>query len=812
MRVRIQTADGRLAVESSEPVPDLPIGHQVSATGTLRDPQPWEAGYLARYGIRQVLAADRLRLTGRRRAGPAALIDRIRDRAEVALESGTPEAEAALLRGFVLGEDDRIEAATVDDFKRSGLAHLLAVSGQNVILLALLAVPLLALLGVPVRARLLCVLALIAIYVPGHRRRSLDPARRRDGCGGDRGRARRAAALALVRDPARRLRHPGDQPAGERRPRLATQLRRRDRDPALGGTDSRLPPRAASERARSRAGRRLAARPRRGRRGDDRRDALHGPADGARLRHGVARLPAREPARAARGGAADVAGDAGRARRPAALAPGGAADRPRRPARRLRRPGRPLARPRRDGRRASVPLAEPSRGAGRVRRARPGALGAARLGAPPAGPGKAAGSPQAPRLGDLPRGLRPRPRRPAGGRAGPPPSPRPGCAWSCWTSARATRSCSTRPTASRCSWTAARRAPICAAGSRTRESRASRRRSSPTTSRITPAGSGSCSARSPSTGCSTGSAARDLIRECPLGRRPGDGDRRGVGDRFGQPPDRGAVAAAGAAGGASAGRPEPGRRWSSSLAGGASTCCSTADAEAEAVPIDPGPVDVLKVAHHGSEDAGLDGLLDRSAPRLAVISVGADNPYGHPSAATLATLAEHRVAALRTDETGEVTIDVRRAWLAGRNRRLAGELTHRRTRGARSRYRNTLEASSLGQGRASVGWRLAGILLAPVLAFGCAVMLVAMSDIGGTPTCQDVSAGRRASVRRRMLQRLLPAEGDHPRPRLAERRAGGRGRTVRAALRDHGRQGRLALQLAAAALVLGGMSILIGSV
>ena len=57
----------------------------------------------------------------------------------------------------------------------------------------------------------------------------------------------------------------------------------------------------------------------------------------------------------------------------------------------------------------------------------------------------------------------------------------------------------------------------------------------------------------------------------------------------------------------------------------------TADAEAEAVPIDPGPVDVLKVAHHGSEDAGLDALLDRTDPRLAVISVGEDNPFGHPT-------------------------------------------------------------------------------------------------------------------------------------------------------------------------------------
>jgi competence protein ComEC len=86
----------------------------------------------------------------------------------------------------------------------------------------------------------------------------------------------------------------------------------------------------------------------------------------------------------------------------------------------------------------------------------------------------------------------------------------------------------------------------------------------------------------------------------------------------------------------------------------------TADAEAEAVPLDPGPIDVLKVAHHGSDDAGLDALLDRAVPRLAVVSVGADNPYGHPTTQTLTTLAEHGVATLRTDQGGDVTIDVAR--------------------------------------------------------------------------------------------------------------------------------------------------------
>ncbi len=85
----------------------------------------------------------------------------------------------------------------------------------------------------------------------------------------------------------------------------------------------------------------------------------------------------------------------------------------------------------------------------------------------------------------------------------------------------------------------------------------------------------------------------------------------------------------------------------------------TADAEAEAVPLNPGPIDVLKVAHHGSEDAGLSALLDRIRPRLAVISVGAGNSYGHPTAATLGTLAAHAVPTLRTDRDGTVTLAVR---------------------------------------------------------------------------------------------------------------------------------------------------------
>jgi competence protein ComEC len=86
----------------------------------------------------------------------------------------------------------------------------------------------------------------------------------------------------------------------------------------------------------------------------------------------------------------------------------------------------------------------------------------------------------------------------------------------------------------------------------------------------------------------------------------------------------------------------------------------TADAEAGDVPLDPGPIDVLKIAHHGSEDTGLPALLDATAPGLAVISVGADNPYGHPTPRTLAELASHHVPTLRTDQDGTITLEVSR--------------------------------------------------------------------------------------------------------------------------------------------------------
>jgi competence protein ComEC len=69
-------------------------------------------------------------------------------------------------------------------------------------------------------------------------------------------------------------------------------------------------------------------------------------------------------------------------------------------------------------------------------------------------------------------------------------------------------------------------------------------------------------------------------------------------------------------------------------------------------------VDVLKVAHHGSSDPGLTDELRVLRPRVAVISVGAHNDYGHPRADTLAALhAYPSLAVYRTDENGRVVLE-----------------------------------------------------------------------------------------------------------------------------------------------------------
>ncbi|HEX5579970.1 MAG TPA: ComEC/Rec2 family competence protein, partial [Gemmatimonadaceae bacterium] len=69
-----------------------------------------------------------------------------------------------------------------------------------------------------------------------------------------------------------------------------------------------------------------------------------------------------------------------------------------------------------------------------------------------------------------------------------------------------------------------------------------------------------------------------------------------------------------------------------------------------------GPVDVLKVAHHGSRTSTTQPFVAAARPRLAVISVGAANRYGHPSPDVVGRLLAAGTQVLRTDQLGTVVV------------------------------------------------------------------------------------------------------------------------------------------------------------
>jgi competence protein ComEC len=69
-------------------------------------------------------------------------------------------------------------------------------------------------------------------------------------------------------------------------------------------------------------------------------------------------------------------------------------------------------------------------------------------------------------------------------------------------------------------------------------------------------------------------------------------------------------------------------------------------------------VDILKVAHHGSATASTPAFLDRVQPRIAIVSSGAGNPYGHPAHSTIDRLQATGARVWRTDKDGSVAISI----------------------------------------------------------------------------------------------------------------------------------------------------------
>ena len=123
-----------------------------------------ERGWLARRGVHVVLHGRDWRIVGRR-GGIGGVSDRLRAHVARAIAPALEGERHAVLAGIVLGEDEGLTDELRDDFKASGLYHLLAVSGQNITFLALGVLGLAWLLGIPRLAAEVVAIAAIAGYV-----------------------------------------------------------------------------------------------------------------------------------------------------------------------------------------------------------------------------------------------------------------------------------------------------------------------------------------------------------------------------------------------------------------------------------------------------------------------------------------------------------------------------------------------------------------------------------------------------------------------------------------------------------------------
>jgi competence protein ComEC len=128
-----------------------PQGAVLDALGELAAPRSSQDGFderrwLRRHGIHVIVRVDAWTEVGRR-GGIGDVSDRLRDLLSRSVARGLHGERAALLKGIVLGDDGGLSDNLRQRFRASGLYHLLAVSGQNVALVAVGALALAWLLG-----------------------------------------------------------------------------------------------------------------------------------------------------------------------------------------------------------------------------------------------------------------------------------------------------------------------------------------------------------------------------------------------------------------------------------------------------------------------------------------------------------------------------------------------------------------------------------------------------------------------------------------------------------------------------------------
>jgi competence protein ComEC len=142
------------------------VGDRVRVDGEISLPQIGEDGfdygrYLATKKISALVEATSVRPVGKERGW----IGQVQRRTDVALGYGLRPREAAVVRGMVLGDRSLMPEELEKSFQRSGVTHVLAISGQHVVILAAVIYFALRLFAIPAAIRAALTMGLIWLYI-----------------------------------------------------------------------------------------------------------------------------------------------------------------------------------------------------------------------------------------------------------------------------------------------------------------------------------------------------------------------------------------------------------------------------------------------------------------------------------------------------------------------------------------------------------------------------------------------------------------------------------------------------------------------
>lgn len=162
--LRLIEPGGALLAATLPRYPQIEPGMEVTVAGTVRAPpddDPY-GNYLRRTGVSGTLRARSLELRPTA-VEPAGILERLRRGAGAALEAAIPEPEAGLAAGIVVGLRDRVDRDLAVDFTTVGASHIVAISGWNIAIVAASVAALAG--GLARRRRALLTATAIVVYV-----------------------------------------------------------------------------------------------------------------------------------------------------------------------------------------------------------------------------------------------------------------------------------------------------------------------------------------------------------------------------------------------------------------------------------------------------------------------------------------------------------------------------------------------------------------------------------------------------------------------------------------------------------------------